>query len=183
MTTYTTITNAEIDQDSPITQPLLTALRDNPLAIAEGDPTGPGLSVLGFEPLTAGDTTRYARSPTSGTVNSGVTSTITQILLIQKGTIRVKFDYQYDTFEGGSAAAYSIELDGVSVASGSTSSTTYVSVSEDITLTGGNRLALIIDATSGRTDWRNPVFATGGAKIFPILTALSGSDFENYDFS
>ena len=36
MTTYTTITNAEIDQDSPITQPLLTALRDNPIALAEG---------------------------------------------------------------------------------------------------------------------------------------------------
>lgn len=37
MTTYTTIPNTDIDQDSPITQPLMTALRDNPIAIAEGD--------------------------------------------------------------------------------------------------------------------------------------------------
>ena len=36
MTTYTAITNGQIDQDSPITQPLLTAMRDNPIAITEG---------------------------------------------------------------------------------------------------------------------------------------------------
>lgn len=37
MTTYTTIPDADVDQDSPVTQPLMTALRDNPIAIAEGD--------------------------------------------------------------------------------------------------------------------------------------------------
>lgn len=36
MTTYTAIANAAIDQDSPVTQPLMTALRDNPIAITEG---------------------------------------------------------------------------------------------------------------------------------------------------
>lgn len=36
MTTYTAIPNGDIDQDSPLTQPLLTALRDNPVAITEG---------------------------------------------------------------------------------------------------------------------------------------------------
>lgn len=41
MTTYVSIPNGDIDQDSPITQPLMTALRDNPLAIAEGDTTAP----------------------------------------------------------------------------------------------------------------------------------------------
>ena len=35
MTTYSTIADGQIDQDSPMTQPLLTALRDNPIAIAE----------------------------------------------------------------------------------------------------------------------------------------------------
>lgn len=41
MTTYTAIPNADVDQDSPVTQPLMTALRDNVLAIQEGDPTAP----------------------------------------------------------------------------------------------------------------------------------------------
>jgi len=35
MTTYVPIPNGDIDQDSPITQPLVTALRDNPIAITE----------------------------------------------------------------------------------------------------------------------------------------------------
>lgn len=34
---YSEITNAEIDQDSPITQPLMTKMRDNPLSILAGD--------------------------------------------------------------------------------------------------------------------------------------------------
>jgi len=36
MTTYSGISNAIIDQDSPLTQDLLTLLRDNPIAQAEG---------------------------------------------------------------------------------------------------------------------------------------------------
>ena len=35
MTTYTAITGAEIDTDSPITESLMTRLRDNPIAIME----------------------------------------------------------------------------------------------------------------------------------------------------
>lgn len=41
MTTYTTIPNGDIDQDSPVTQPLMTALRDNPLAGFEGSTDAP----------------------------------------------------------------------------------------------------------------------------------------------
>lgn len=36
MTAYVTIPNGDIDQDSPLTQPLMTAMRDNPLAMFEG---------------------------------------------------------------------------------------------------------------------------------------------------
>lgn len=35
MTTYTTVANGDIDQDSPVTQPLMVSLRDNPIAMAE----------------------------------------------------------------------------------------------------------------------------------------------------
>lgn len=41
MTTYTDITNGQVDVDSPITSSLMTALRNNPLAIAERDTTAP----------------------------------------------------------------------------------------------------------------------------------------------
>lgn len=36
MTTYTSIPNSDVDVDSPITTELMTALRDNPIAITEG---------------------------------------------------------------------------------------------------------------------------------------------------
>lgn len=41
MTTYQVINDNEIDLDSPITESLMTRLRNNPLAIQEGDPTAP----------------------------------------------------------------------------------------------------------------------------------------------
>lgn len=41
MTAWVDIPNGDIDQDSPVTQPLVTALRDNPIAIAEGTTAAP----------------------------------------------------------------------------------------------------------------------------------------------
>ena len=41
MTTYTAIANTEVDGESPLTDTLMQRWRDNPLAIAEGDPTAP----------------------------------------------------------------------------------------------------------------------------------------------
>ena len=44
MTTYTTIPNADVDTDSPITTSLVTALRDNPTAITEGASGAPTIA-------------------------------------------------------------------------------------------------------------------------------------------
>jgi hypothetical protein len=41
MTTFTAISNTTAEKDKPLTQSLVRALRDNPLAIAEGDVTAP----------------------------------------------------------------------------------------------------------------------------------------------
>ena len=41
MPTFSTITDGQIDQDSPITQPLMTAYRDNLLAVVEGSSGAP----------------------------------------------------------------------------------------------------------------------------------------------
>lgn len=49
MTTWTTITNAQIDQDSPVTQTLMTGLRDNVAATAEGSTNAP-VMVSGWHP-------------------------------------------------------------------------------------------------------------------------------------
>ena len=44
MTTYTAIANTEIDQDSPVTQPLMAKLRDNPIAIVSGATGAPRIN-------------------------------------------------------------------------------------------------------------------------------------------
>lgn len=49
MTTWTAITNAQTDQDSPITQTLVQALRDNVNAAAEGA-TGAPANIAGWHP-------------------------------------------------------------------------------------------------------------------------------------
>jgi len=67
MTVYTVIPNGDIDQDSPITQPLLTALRDNVLAIQEGDTTAPKILPRALD-LYLGDVTF------TGTTAAGLSS-------------------------------------------------------------------------------------------------------------
>ena len=49
MTTYTTVPNSDIDQDSPVTVALTTALRDNPLAIQEGDASAPKIQYAALD--------------------------------------------------------------------------------------------------------------------------------------
>jgi hypothetical protein len=50
MTTYTPILNAEVDAESPITDLLLTRLRDNPLAIANGNADAPRVNGFALVP-------------------------------------------------------------------------------------------------------------------------------------
>lgn len=45
MTSYTAITNAAIDQDSPVDEDLVQALRDNPIAMAEGASNAPKFAI------------------------------------------------------------------------------------------------------------------------------------------
>jgi hypothetical protein len=49
MATYTAITDAEIDQDSPITQTLMTKYRDNLIATAEGAAGAPRVDLPAIE--------------------------------------------------------------------------------------------------------------------------------------
>ena len=49
MSTYTAIADAEIDQDSPVTQILLTKYRENMLAIQQGDATAPKIQVVALD--------------------------------------------------------------------------------------------------------------------------------------
>lgn len=73
MATYTAITDAEIDQDSPVTQTLMTKYRDNLIATAEGAAGAPRIedAALDTTVTTAGTNWVLARSAASvGVVGS-----------------------------------------------------------------------------------------------------------------
>lgn len=48
MAIFTTIPNTDLDANSPLTEPLMLALRDNPIAIAQGDITAPNIASEAF---------------------------------------------------------------------------------------------------------------------------------------
>jgi hypothetical protein len=74
MTTYSTIADADIDQDSPITQTLMTALRDNVLAIQQGDSTAPHIAsrALDLSFVTGTRTTAGVICTMDATVDSNI---------------------------------------------------------------------------------------------------------------
>ena len=74
MATFSTIADGSIDQDSPITQSLMTALRDNTLAIQQGDDTAPNIvsRALGLSIVTGSATHTTNTTTTLCTMNTGV---------------------------------------------------------------------------------------------------------------
>ncbi len=81
MTTYTAINTTSVDQDSPVTEPLLTALRDNPLAIGEGSNGAPINQAL-WHPYNSalvgdGNDGEFYDYATDGTMTAQETPTLT----------------------------------------------------------------------------------------------------------
>lgn len=96
MATYTAITDAEIDQDSPITQTLMTKYRDNLTAVIEDDSTAPKIKQW----------MRYGQSNTgnidfSGLANYGGVE-ITAGLRESSGSDNAILEIQYSTNNGSS---------------------------------------------------------------------------------
>lgn len=59
MATFVSIPDTDLDANSPITENLMLALRDNPLAIAQGDITAPKISTEALSPLPTGSLEDY----------------------------------------------------------------------------------------------------------------------------
>lgn len=65
MTTYSPISDGEVDAESPVTDLLLQRFRDNPIAIAEGDPTAPKIQTIALQPPTGAGTHTIRRVQSS----------------------------------------------------------------------------------------------------------------------
>ena len=117
MTSYITINNTEVDPDSPITADLMTKMRDNPIAMAEGSVGSPFISA-GWQPydhLSGGSGLIYS-SAVSGTVAS-----------FESPTFADEFEYMFifDSVSTTSTLIFAVALYRETSAAYSTASTLF----------------------------------------------------------
>ena len=108
MTAYVAIPNGDIDQDSPVSQPLMQALRDNPLAMFEGAVGAPRLQLAALDPgfTTAGGVGAYVFA--YGSVDTAFGATVAGSTLFPTSAARsipVGTSTSGATFNAGAALA------------------------------------------------------------------------------
>lgn len=172
MTTYTAIPNGDIDRDSPVTQPLLTLMRDNPIGIAEGAANAPRVFMRALEGLTAGDEARIT-PPNPGAVS--VTGTpgpsVFTVAFLQYGVVRFKgtfapasagFTVRAIRYRGGAGASV---VDSLAIASGAT-----VEFVSDIPVLPGDQVDIRADFATGthNVTVTGLQLCTNGEDYFPV---------------
>lgn len=96
MATYTAITDAEIDQDSPITQTLMTKYRDNLTAVIEDDSSAPKIKQRMRYGETNGGNITFSDLANYGGVE--ITASLTE----ESGTDPATLEMLYSTNNGSS---------------------------------------------------------------------------------
>lgn len=147
MTTHTDIPDSDIDPESPGTTTLFFRLRDNPKAVWEGDASAPKIAynALGPPAITAGTT--YSLTEAAG----GSTSAFSYAKIIEwqvslSGTVNVYFGLS--TGSAGDPAYAKIYVNGSPVGTErSTTSTTAVYFSENISISDGDLVQIYAHAT------------------------------------
>ena len=128
MTTYTAITGAEIDTDSPITESLMTRLRDNPIAITEGSAGAPLIQLAAMGANSVGASQIVANSVNfASKIDSTVSDTTLSVsvagTVIPAGVWNVQSGSKIEIYcgsagwqiMGGLTGAHQIISDGASV--------------------------------------------------------------------
>lgn len=100
MTSYVAIPNGDIDQDSPITQPLMTALRDNPIAIGEKDTTVPTGLRLGYWLLGTINTTSGTSQTLSGLTLTDYTAMVLEFVDVNVNSSLTNFQLRVSSTTG-----------------------------------------------------------------------------------
>jgi hypothetical protein len=177
MTAWTTITNALVAVGAKPFASTMQALRDNPVAAFEGDPTavaaGVTLRQAATERLVAGDAIRLRNDATSASV---LVATTLQHAFVQGGQIRVFFSHRHVT--GGanvSRAFIQRQRAGVSfatVATWDTASTGFVNRSADVDIQPGDIIRIQHQTVgSGNSEVANSRFQVAtGQVVWPSQT-------------
>jgi len=169
MTDYTSIADSQVEPLSPVTSELMTALRDNPLAIAEGSTGAPRMVLKSIERLVAGDA---IRNQLTQTINSEESFGIGHSFL-QIGTIRVKAIQV-----SGGVASYSITRNRNRVLTVLSSGGLSGTVSVDVGVLPGDAVSATVSVSSFQPGGTYTLsLSTDGGNLWPGSTAqLEGND-------
>jgi hypothetical protein len=169
MADWTDIANSEIDGDSPITESLMSALRDNPEAITEGATGAPRIENLAManNVVTAGN--KYIlRSDIEDSVTGTTLTTLKEFYTTQSGTCRIYFE-----LKSSSSTAYGrVYVNNVAVGTQrSTTSTSYVSYTEDFSISVGDSIEIKAYSNNALTNAYIKKFRYGVSN--PIIPAVT----------
>lgn len=139
MATFTSIPDTDLDANSPLTENLMLALRDNPLAIQQGDATAPKIQDTAFteppNPILAAGSNIIFRSTTEKEVIHNTLAVVKIISCPASGVIRTRFQALRGAAEGASARIYK---NGIAVGTSRTLATTYTEFTEDFSVNKGD---------------------------------------------
>lgn len=141
---YTAIANSEIDASSPLTETLMTKLRDN----IKDHLHGVG-EVASLTTYTAGDYLLYSND-TERITTSTTYIKLKEIKVRWSGTYRIKFDL-YNTGGTGNAQLYK---NGAAIGTERTATGTETTYSEDIALVVGDLIQVYVKYPTGGNDVR-----------------------------
>jgi hypothetical protein len=132
MTDYNAILDTETDPSAPLKSSLFKRMVANPIAITEAAVGAPRIVQGAFAPLTAGTT--YAATINASDTSTGTTAfkDVGTARLLNSGVVRISGSHQ--TSGGGVASELRFMVNGVQQASWSTTSTSPVARSADLTV-------------------------------------------------
>lgn len=174
MADYTTISDATLTTGQPILATTGRALRDNPIAIAEGRTGAPRILLPALERIEAGNT---IRSRIDDTVSAKAKVTGHGFAFIQTGSVRVTFEHRVDVGDG-SAELVRIRNGSETVLAAYASTTSYVARTADVSIIPGDFVYVRNknNSTTYSAYLRNVRFLTSGANLWP---APDGVRLEN----
>lgn len=167
--TYIDIPDAELEVDAPVTQQLLTKLRDNQMSIAQGDASAPAQQVKSFNhlpaPIAGNETTAVMLwNPLGKHFTSSPKGTLVfqQMRMPVSGTVRLHMQVYFSYWQGGSVLLKRTNDSGtetlMTFEPTGTSNDTVPRVSQTITtqnITADDILSFNVDGVPDATDMAN----------------------------
>jgi hypothetical protein len=171
MADWTNIPNSSVEVGKPGRTIDALALRDNPIAIAEGAPGAPPIETVALRNPTAGNTVIFAlQDVEQETLEAAYSSTTLHnrafsnrhlgVIVLVPGVIRCTVDHRSGL--AGSNAFVRVIRNGTQVQEWSTSSISYSNRSVDVTVNCGDVVIFQQRTTGGATAfWRNIRISSG----------------------